>query len=255
MTDMFKYAITRIPAHTFSRGITTANMGKPSYQEVTRQHRAYTETLQSIGLKVIKLDPLPQYPDAHFVEDTAVVTSEMAIITNPGAPSRQGEEKTIAKALAPYRPIERIQSPGTVDGGDVLMIDNHFLVGISERTNQKGFNQMARILQDRGNTLTDIPVRAGLHFKSSVNYVGKNTVIVTQDFAEHRALEPYDKIVLDQKESYAANTLWINDHLLVPGGFPNTKAKLEALRMPIIELDVSEMQKMDGGLTCLSIRF
>ena len=252
---MFKYAITRVPAQTFARGMTTANMGKPSYREVMRQHSAYTEALQFIGLKVIELDPLPEYPDAHFVEDTTVVTPEMAIITNPGAPSRQGEEETIAKALASFRPIEHIQSPGTVDGGDVLMIDKHFLIGISERTNQKGFNQMACILEDRGNTLTDIPVSTGLHFKSSVNYVGKNTVIVTQDFAENKALERYDKIVLDQKESYAANTLWINDHLLVPHGFPNTKAKLKALGMPIIELNVSEMQKMDGGLTCLSIRF
>ena len=255
MTDMFKYAITRIPAHTFARGMTTANMGKPSYRDVMRQHRAYTEALQSIGLEVIELDPLPEYPDAHFVEDTAVVTPEMAIITNPGALSRQGEEKTIAKTLASFRPVKQIQSPGTVDGGDVLMIDKHFLVGISERTNQKGFDQMARILQDRGNTLTDIPVSAGLHFKSSVNYVGKNTLIITRDFAEHRALEPYDRIVLDQEESYAANTLWVNDHLLVPDGFPKTRAKLETLDMPIIELDVSEMQKMDGGLTCLSIRF
>jgi dimethylargininase len=135
------------------------------------------------------------------------------------------------------------------------MIDNHFLIGISERTNQEGAEQMGHILDGQGKTHSTIPVGAGLHFKSSVNYAGNNTVIVTPDFAEHEALKAYEKVILDQNESYAANTLWINDHLLVPKGFPNTKTKLEALGLPIIELDVSEMQKMDGGLTCLSIRF
>ncbi|MBW2437005.1 MAG: amidinotransferase [Deltaproteobacteria bacterium] len=179
----------------------------------------------------------------------------MAIITNPGAPSRQGEEKSIAAVLAQFRSLEHIQAPGTVDGGDVLMIDNHFLIGISERTNQQGAEQLGRILDSQGKTHATVPVGTGLHFKSSVNYAGENTVIVTPDFAEHGVLKAYEKIIVDRKESYAANTLWLNDHLLVPRGFPNTKTKLEALGLPMIELDVSEMQKMDGGLTCLSLRF
>ncbi|MGD8724041.1 MAG: arginine deiminase family protein [Desulfobacterales bacterium] len=255
MPKAFEYAITRIPAQTFDRGITSAKLGPPSYESVLKQHRSYTETLNSIGLKVVELEPLSEYPDAHFVEDTAIVTPEMAIITNPGAPSRRGEEISTARVLAQYRPLEHIQAPGTVDGGDVLMIDNHFLIGISERTNQEGAEQMGRILDRHGKTNSTIPAGAGLHFKSSVNYAGKNTVIVTPDFAEHEALKAYEKVIVDRSEPYAANTLWINDHLLVPKGFPNTKTKLEALGLPIIELDVSEMRKMDGGLTCLSIRF
>lgn len=255
MPKAFEYAITRIPAQTFDRGITSAKLGLPSYKSVLKQHRSYTQTLKSIGLKVVELEPLSEYPDAHFVEDTAVVTPEMAIITNPGAPSRQGEEISIASVLAQHRPLEHIQAPGTVDGGDVLMIDNHFLIGISQRTNEAGAEQMGRILDGQGKTHSTIPVGTGLHFKSSVNYAGNNTVIVTPDFAEHEALKAYEKVIIDQNESYAANTLWINDHLLVPKGFPTTKTKLEALGLPIIELDVSEMQKMDGGLTCLSIRF
>ena len=255
MAKAFEYAITRVPAPTFDRGITSSKLGPPSYELVLRQHRSYTETLKAIGLKIIELGPLLEYPDAHFVEDTAVVTPETAIITNPGAPSRQGEEISIASVLARHRPLEHIQAPGTVDGGDVLMIDNHFLIGISERTNQEGAEQMGRILDRQGKTHSTIPVGAGLHFKSSVNYAGKNTVIVTPDFAEHEALKAYEKVILDQNESYAANTLWINDHLLVPKGFPNTRTKLESLGLRIIELDASEMQKMDGGLTCLSIRY
>lgn len=255
MSNAFDYAITRIPAETFDRGITTANLGTPSYETILNQHRAYTEALNSIGLNVIELDPLPDYPDAHFVEDTAVVTPEVAIITNPGATSRQGEEQSIVNVLEHYRKIEHIQAPGTLDGGDVLMIRNHFLIGISERTNQQGAEQLGRILTDHGKTHTMIAVGAGLHLKSSINYVGQNTVIATPDFENHEALERYDKITTNYSDSYAANTLWVNDHLLVPRGFPDTNAKLRALGLPIIELDVSEMQKMDGGLTCLSIRF
>lgn len=255
MPKPFEYAITRLPAETFDRGLTSATLGPPSYASVLNQHSVYTNALKSIGLNVVELDPLPNYPDAHFVEDTAVVTPEIAIITNPGAPSRQGEEKSIAGVLEKYRPIERIQEPGTLDGGDVLMIDNHFLIGLSERTNHPAADQIGRILEKQNKTYTTVPVGAGLHFKSNVNYVGKNTVIVTPNFAEHKALQAYNKIVVDPEESYAANTLWVNDHLLVPKGFPKTRIKLETLGLPIIELDVSEMRKMDGGLTCLSIRF
>lgn len=255
MPEPFQYAIIRRPAETFDRGITSANLGVPSYEKVLRQHRAYADALKFIGLNVIELEPLPDYPDAHFVEDTAVVTPEMAIITNPGARSRQGEEKLMAGVLEQYRRIEHIQAPATLDGGDVLMIGNHFLIGISERTNQLGAKQLSRILNNQSKTHTTVAVDAGLHFKSSVNYVGRNTVIATPDFEGHEALGAYDKIIVDPKESYAANTLYINEHLLVPKGFPNTKTKLEALGLPMIELDVSEMQKMDGGLTCLSIRF
>ena len=255
MTAIFKYAITRRPGKTFDRGITTSNLGAPSYDLILKQHALYLKTLNSIGLEVIELDPQPDYPDAHFVEDTAVVISEVAVITRPGAVSRRGEEETIAEVLRRYREIEHIQAPGTLDGGDVLMIGNHFLIGISERTNPEGAKQLGGILEKYGKTWTAIQVGAGLHLKSSVNHVAKNSILVTQDFTSHEALNAYDKIIVDEEAQYSANTLWINDHLLMPRGFPDTKTKLKSLGLPIIELDVSEMQKMDGGLTCLSIRF
>ena len=255
MTGTFTHAIVRRPAETFNRGITTVNLGEPRYERALWQHRTYAQALKSIGLTVIELDPLPRYPDAHFVEDTAIVTPDVAIITNPGAKSRQGEEKSIAGILEPYRRIERIKAPGTLDGGDVLMIGNDFFIGISERTNQHGAKQLGRILEEHGKTHTIIAVGAGLHLKSSINYVGQNTVIASPDFQEHKALGRYDTITTDLNESYAANTLWVNDRLLIPKGFPDTKAKLKALGLPIFELDVSEMRKMDGGLTCLSLRF
>jgi dimethylargininase len=255
MNMEFNYAITRRPGSNFDRGLTTATLGRPDYELILKQHRAYVDILRSLGLRVIELDPQPDYPDAHFVEDTAVVTPQAAIITNPGATSRQGEEESIAEVLAQYRKIEQIQAPGTLDGGDVLMIGNHFFIGVSARTNIAGARQLGRILEKHGNSWTTIQVGASLHFKSCVNYVGKNKILVTEDFAAHEALDGYDRVIVDKNEKYAANTLWINDVLIMPMGFPDTKSKLETLGLKIIELDVSEVRKMDGGLTCLSLRF
>ncbi len=253
---MFTQAIIRKPCINFARGLTTTVSSEPAdYGLMLKQHEAYLEALSAAGLEVIVLDPQPDFPDAHFVEDTAVVTSDVAVITIPGADARQGEEESIAPILAEFRKIERIQAPGTVDGGDVLQVGNHFFIGISERTNQEGAEQLGRILQGYDNTWTMVAVGAGLHFKSSVNFVGKNTLLVTSDFSAKAQLKGYDQIVLDSAESYAANTLLVNEHLLIPAGYPDTRKQLETLGFNLIELEVSEVRKMDGGLTCLSLRF
>jgi dimethylargininase len=137
----------------------------------------------------------------------------------------------------------------------VLQVGNHFFIGISERTNQEGAEQLGRILQRYNNTWTAVTVDAGLHLKSSVNYVGLNTLLVTADFTAKEQLRGYDLIVLDNTESYAANTLLVNEHLLIPAGYPGTCQQLEKLGLNMIELEVSEVRKMDGGLTCMSLRF
>ena len=253
---MYTHAIARKPGPNFAEGLTTtATEEPPDYDSLVDQHQEYISTLDSIGLEIILLDALPGHPDAYFVEDTAVVASEVAVITNPGADARKGEENTIAPVLEKYRGIEKIIPPGTVDGGDVLQVGQHFFIGVSERTNQEGSRQLGQILKKYGYTCTTIAVGEGLHFKSSVNYVGKNTLLVTEDFAISDQLAGYDILVTDKDESYAANTLFINDHLLVPRGYPNTLKKLEVLGYKIIELDTSEVRKMDGGLTCMSLRF
>ena len=253
---MFTHAIARKPGPNFAQGLTTAlNEEAPDFNILVDQHQKYISTLISIGLEVILLDALPDHPDAYFVEDTAVVTNNVAVITNPGADSRKGEEKTIAHVLEKYRSIEKIIPPGTVDGGDVLQVGQHFFIGVSERTNPEGAGQLGQILNKYGYTHTTVAVGEGLHFKSSVNYVGKNTLLVTEDFATSDQLAGYDILATDKDESYAANTLFINDHLLVPRGYPNTRKKLEVLGYKIIELDTSEVRKMDGGLTCMSLRF
>jgi len=251
----FTQAIARIPGIDFAEGITASGLGKPNYELMLEQHAAYLDVLRSLGLRVDILDPLLGYPDAHFVEDTAVVTSRVAVIANPGAPARQGEEESIAEQLSRYRTLERILPPGTLDGGDVLMVADHFFVGISERTNQAGADQFGRILEAYGYTWTPAPVAAGLHLKSSVNTIGKETLLATRDFARRDEFKSFNIIPLTQEEAYAANTLLVNDCLLMPSGFPSVKDKLKPVGFEIIELDVSEVRKMDGGLTCMSLRF
>jgi dimethylargininase len=255
MSEMFTHAIVRKPGDDFAHGITISNLGPPHYELMMKQHENYIKTLRSLGLELIVLNPLPDYPDAYFVEDTAVVTPDVAIITNPGVEDRKGEEDTIEQALVTYRKTVRIRTPGNVDGGDVLMVGPHFFIGISERTNREGATQLGCILEEYGYTWTTILVEAGLHLKSSVNYIGKNTLIITERFSCYDEFKQYDTIIVDKTEEYTANTLLLNNSLIIPKGFPNTMKKLEATGLDIIELDVSEVRKMDGGLTCMSLRF
>jgi len=255
MKTYFTTAITRKPGKNFALGLTTSDLGPPDYGLILKQHKAYIDTLKSIGLEVIILDEQQDFPDAHFVEDTAVVTPDVAVIARPGAQARQGEENAIAPVLDRYRKTARIVTPGTLDGGDVLTVGSHFFIGLSERTNKDGAEHLGKFLEQYGSTWETIQVGAGLHLKSSINYLGRHTLIVTDDFANQEALKGYEKIIVDADEAYAANTLWINDHLITPAGFPKTRKKLDAMGMDIIELDMSEVRKMDGGLTCLSLRF
>ena len=252
---MINHAITRLPGENFADGVTTANLGRPSYSLILQQHHAYRQALLSLGLDVIVLPAEPAYPDAYFVEDPAIITPKIAVSTCPGASSRQGEEITLEPFLEYYRPLVHIHPPGTVDGGDVLVVENHYFIGLSERTNNEGAAQLATLLAEAGHTSETVPVAAGLHLKSGVNYVGNDTLLITKNLADYPAFAKYKRIILDVDEEYAANTLWVNDTLLTPKGFPKTHASLAHLGMRLIELDTSEVQKMDGGLTCMSLRF
>ncbi len=252
---MFTHAITRLPGENFADGLTTSNLGCPSYELVLKQHQVYRQTLLGLGLDVVVLPAEPDFPDAYFVEDPAIITPSIVVMTRSGASSRQGEGVTLEPILEFYRPIFHIHPPGTVDGGDVMMINNHFFIGISERTNTEGAAQLASLLAAAGHTSETVTVASGLHLKSGVNYLGSETLLITKSLADHTAFEKYDKILLEENEAYAANTLWVNDTLLMPAGFPKTYASMAHLGMRIIELGVSEVRKMDGGLTCMSLRF
>lgn len=251
---MFSHAITRVPGPDYPQGLTTSTLPAPDLDLALTQHQAYVRCLESLGLTVETLPAAQGFPDACFVEDTAVVAREVAVVARPGAPSRRGETESMVAPLAAHRPLVRIEAPGTLDGGDILQVGRRFFIGVSDRTNEEGARQLAAILGAHGYESDIIPVAAGLHLKSSLNFVGRDTMLVTADFAGHPAIEGYRQIVCPGGEEYAANTLLVNGTLIMPSGYARTRALLEALGLPIVELDTSEYRKMDGGLTCLSLR-
>ena len=246
-------AIVRKPGRNFADGITEASLGRPDYDKALRQHSAYCDAITGCGLKVIVLEADERYPDCCFVEDTAVVTDRMAVITRPGAESRRGEELRIAEVLSEFRKLERIEPPGTLDGGDILRVNDHFYIGISGRTNREGAAQLAAILSRYGYTSSEEEVRHGVHLKSGLAYPGNNTFICISAYSDISKSAEY--IILDENESYSANCLRINDFLLIPGGFHESRSKILSFGFNIIELNMSEFRKMDGGLTCLSLVF
>lgn len=252
---MFTKAIVRRPAETFANGISTSNLGKPDYELTIKQHDAYCEALVKCGLELIILDPDPNYPDSCFVEDTAVVTNDFGIITRPGDKRRLGEEIEIKKVLEPLLKLHFIEEPGTLDGGDIMQADNKFYIGLSNRTNLAGSKQLKEILTSYNYEVFSIPVCNLLHFKTGVNYLGDNNLLLHKDFCSKDDFNSYNKIIIDKNEEYAANSLRVNDYVIVPKGFPKTKSSIEKLGYKIIEVEMSEFQKMDGGLSCLSLRF
>ena len=247
-------AITRTPSANAGDGLTESGLGPPEMARMLAQHRDYVGLLESFGLRVIVLDPDDRYPDACFVEDTAVVTPDIAVVTLPGAPSRRGEEIAIEPFLAEHRPVARIEAPGSVDGGDVLVMGEQAIIGRSARTNEDGARQLAKILEKHGMTCTTIDAGRALHLKSSVNALGDYRLLVTEEFAERPELSTFERVLVPAEESYAANSLLVNDKVIVPAGFPATREVIERLGMTTVEADVSEFRRMDGGLTCLSIR-
>jgi dimethylargininase len=252
----FTKAIVRIPCRNFVNGLTTAGLGKPDYNLALKQHKKYIEALEMCGLEVLITEPDERLPDSVFVEDTAILIPECAIITIPGAESRKAETDRIKKALKSfYRNIEEISSPGTVDGGDVMMAGSHFFIGISDRTNIEGAKQLIKILEKYGYSGSTVSLNNVLHLKSGVAYLENNYLVATGEFADKEEFKKYNILKVKDEESYAANCVWINDFVLVAKGFPKTKKLIEEAGYETIELDVSEFRKLDGGLSCLSLRF
>jgi dimethylargininase len=247
-------AILRRPGADFAAGITTAGFGAPDHARMLAQHAAYATTLRALGLAVDVLEPLPGFPDAYFVEDVAVIVPELAVIARPGAPSRREEAEAIVAVLVRHRQIVRLEQPATLDGGDVLVADRAVFVGLSARTNAEGAAQLARFLEPHGYRTRTVPVTAGLHLKSSVSWLGGETLLVSERFANVPELRGYRRIAVAAGEEAACNTLLVNGTLLAPAGHAGARRKLEETGLPVVELDVSEARKMDGGLSCMSLR-
>lgn len=252
-------AIVRPPTPNFHQGITTSNLGLPDFPTALLQHKAYCKALNQCGLTVTVLDPDPRYPDSTFIEDTAVIAADHAIITRPGADSRIGEAESIAKCLSEFFPqLDSIEPPGTLDGGDVCQVESHFFVGISLRTNQSGAKQLSKVLKSHGYTSSHIDIRrieGVLHLKSGLSYLRNNQLVVTESLADIQAFSEFELIQVPKGAEYAANCLYINNYVLAAAGFPEFKRLLKAKGYNVITLDVTEFQKMDGGLSCLSLRW
>ena len=256
---MFSKAIVRAPSESFADGLTSVDLGVPVFETALVQHRAYCEALVRCGLRVIELEPDAAYPDSTFVEDTAILTDWCGVITRPGAPSRGGEIVSMTEILAQYYDkLDAVQPPGTIDGGDVCQVENHFLIGISDRTNEEGARQLSSYLQAAGFTSSHVDIRGTdglLHLKSGVSYLGEKRVLVTDSLAGEKELEGFELVAVPEGEEYAANCIRVNDYVLFAAGFPKVRNALEGLGYNVIELEMSEFQKMDGGLSCLSLRF
>ena len=254
---MFRNVIVRRPSRSMIEGITTANLGLPDYDLALKQHDQYIQAMEYCGAKVTVLPAMEEYPDSCFVEDVAVVTPKCAIITNPGAPSRNGEKAYIVEALRAFYPEDRIEyiTEGTIEGGDVMMVGDHYYVGLSHRTNQAGFENFRRILEKYGMTATSVPLSTVLHLKTGVDYLSDNRMLVSGEFIGREVFASYDQTLIVPEEAYAVNCLYVNGKVIVPAGFPKTEKAVRDMGYETVLVDTSEYRKIDGGPSCLSLRF
>lgn len=253
----FTSAIVRPPGASFAAGLTTAGLGLPDLALARRQHAAYCAALERLGVRVHALPPDDAYPDSTFVEDTAIATARGVIVTRPGAPSRAGEVASMRLALeALVGGVASIEPPGTLDGGDVCQAGRHVFIGRSHRTSDDGARQLAAWLGRQGYTASTVDIRADaalLHLKSGIAWLGEHLVLA-EALADHPAFAGYPRLVAPPAETYAANCVRVNDAVLVAAGFPATAARIAGAGYRVVALEVSEFQKMDGGLSCLSLR-
>ncbi len=256
---MFTRAIVRPPAANFAAGLTTAELGTPDHAVALEQHARYCAALEFCELQLITLPADADFPDSTFVEDTAIVSEDFAVLTRPGAPARAGEVARIEPVLAGFfENVHAILAPGTLDGGDVCQTDDHFFIGLSGRTNEEGARQLASLVARKGFTSSIIDIRAMpsiLHLKSGITSLGDGSIVAIETLADHEALRGREIVRVARGEGYAANVLQLNDHVVVAAGFPRLHEQLDALGYSVMALDMGEFRKMDGALTCLSLRF
>ncbi|GAA0769635.1 dimethylarginine dimethylaminohydrolase [Clostridium subterminale] len=255
---MFKNIIVRRPCKGLVEGITTANLGKPDYELALKQHDKYIETLRECGVNVTVLEANEEFPDSCFVEDVALCTRKCAIVTRPGALSRRNEilQRDMQEALENfYENVEYIKEPGTVEAGDIMMVGDHFYIGLSARTNEEGAKQIIEILRKYSLDGSVVPLKEVLHLKTGLSYIENNNLLVAGEFVTSPIFKEFNKIIINDDENYSANCIWVNDAVIVPAGYPTTKKAIEDAGYEVKEVDTSEYRKIDGGLSCLSLRF
>ncbi len=253
---MFSKAIVKTPCQSMINGLTSVDLGMPDYALALQQHQDYVLALNECGLEVTVLEADENFPDSTFVEDVALMTPQCAILTNPGADSRNGEKQSMLPVLHQfYNKVEAIQPPDTIEAGDIMMVDNHFYIGLSKRTNHAGASQLINILEKYGMTGSTIRLTEVLHLKTGVVYLENNNLLACGEFQQEPLFQQFNILKVDKDEAYAANSVWINGIVLIPDGFPKTRKLIESAGYKTRPICVSEFEKLDGGLSCLSLRF
>jgi dimethylargininase len=255
---MFQQAIVRIPSPTLIHGLTSSmELGQPDYIKALEQHQNYINTLIHCGLEVTVLPAVDTFPDSCFVEDPALLTNRFALLTRPGAISRQGEVDIIEPCIQKFYKVQthKIEAPGTLEAGDVMQVEDHFYIGISQRTNSNGAKQLSALLAQYGYQSTLVELKHFLHLKTGVSYLGNGYLLVNGEFVNHPAFHSYEQLVIDDSEAYAANCIRVNDNVIMPLGFHRSIEMVRSSGFQVVTVDVSEFRKIDGGLSCLSLRF
>jgi dimethylargininase len=219
------------------------------------QHHAYEEALAAAGCHVERLAAEPALPDSVFVEDAAVVTDELAVVTRPGAVSRRPETPSVARALAPFRRLAHIEGPATLDGGDVIRLGRRLFVGRSGRTNDAGVDALRSLVSPLGYSVQAVPVSGCLHLKSAATAVAPDTLLLNPAWVAPASFGAVSLVEVDPAEPFAGNALWVGGAVLFPTAFPRTRARLEQRGLHVVTVDLSELAKAEGALTCCSLVF
>jgi len=217
------------------------------------QHDEYVKALTQLGCNVIELPAEATLPDSVFVEDTAFILPEVAVITRPGADSRKPETESIIQVLMPLTKLVHVREPATVDGGDVLVLGKRIYIGRSTRSNQEAMNQLNELLCEYDYSVTGVELHDCLHLKSAVTRVDDKTLLINKNWVDTGYFEHFDLIEVDPSEPHAANCLPIGDSMIFPTAFPKTRSKLEERGYNVVTVDVSELAKAEGAVTCCSL--
>ncbi len=252
----FTHAITRAPAQSVTGGLRAADSGNPDPATFAGHHALYVQTLRETGAKVIELPPLEAFPDSTFVEDAALCLGEGVVLMRPGAPTRAGEVAEIAPALREIYTTVRSVEAGHIEGGDVLVTEREILVGKSARTDAAGVAALQAAVSDWGYSVRELQTPPDvLHFKTDCGLLDADTILTTHRLAQGGCFDGYDLIYVAEGEEACANAVRFNDVVLFPAGFPKTAARLREAGYTLAELPNTEAAKVDGGMSCLSLRF
>lgn len=246
-------AIVRPPGANFKRCISTHPLHHTLKIELAlKQHKKYCDTLQNLGVEIIELEPADEYPDSCFVEDTVVVFGKRAMITRMAKETRRGESQRVEEVISEFKQVKSVVEPGLLEGGDVIHLPDSLVCGTTKRSNREGAAQMEKWLEVPVHCIEDLTI---MHIKSHLTYLGRNTILLNQRYSREHMLEPFSKIVLPSEESHSANTLAIGNVVIMSVRHKKTAEQVQEAGFEVIHLNMSEFEKCDGALTCLSVIF